>query len=75
LSSGTSCMYPSTDNPLGCPPTYAPAYNLQPCSMLGLQCWYPGAGDIGADGCGLTALLECTNQFDDGGAPQWRAAQ
>ena len=74
-SSGTPCVYPPVNNPAGCPPAYSNTYSFQPCTMPGLDCWYPGVGDIGADGCNAAALLECTSMFSDGGAAEWRAAQ
>ncbi len=73
-STGSGCTYEPVANPGGCPTAYSHALSGMPCSMPGLECWYPGAGDGLADGCKATALLKCTAELSDGGAV-WIAAQ
>lgn len=55
---GANCTYPPTSNPPGCPAMYYYA-TPGPCAPIGLECWYPGAGDGNSDGCYSTALLAC----------------
>lgn len=76
-SSGTAsnaCDDTPIENPGGCPAAYDHALSNQPCTMDGLECWYPGAGDGLGNGCNATALLRCTSDFSDAGAV-WVAAQ
>jgi hypothetical protein len=69
-----SCSYPPTTNPPGCPASYSHAYQGQPCATLNLDCAYPGAGDLDANGCAATAGLWC--RFGPGGgATAWFATQ
>jgi hypothetical protein len=67
------CFYPATNNPPGCPATYAHVYQGQPCDTLNLQCWYPGQGDPESNGCNASALLAC--RVAPGGATFWTASQ
>jgi hypothetical protein len=55
--------YPA--NAASCPTTYSISYAGQLCSPAGLQCWYPGKGDFGANGCASAATLLC--EFPDSG--------
>jgi hypothetical protein len=75
----TDCKYPVIMNPDECPP----AYTREPptsCTTIGLECWYPGAGDGDGRGCWSTALLKCVGDVDAGadGGPatgRWIGAQ
>jgi hypothetical protein len=52
-------------NSAACPATYSISYAGQACSPAGTQCWYPGFGDFGANGCPEAATLLC--EFADSG--------
>jgi hypothetical protein len=52
-------------NAAACPASYSATYAGQLCSPAGLQCNYPGAGDIGANGCPAPGALFC--EFPDSG--------
>jgi hypothetical protein len=60
------------NNPDGCPASYSYSYGGKDCPQVGLECWYPGAGDVESNGCFATALLACR---DGGGTPAWVSAQ
>jgi hypothetical protein len=56
----TTCAAQSyPPNGASCPTTYSYTYGGQLCSPVDTQCYYPGAGDIGANGCAATAMLMC----------------
>jgi hypothetical protein len=67
------CLYPTANNPPGCPATYSHSYQGKPCDTLNLECAYPGAGDFDANGCAATAGLAC--RVAPGGATSWVATQ
>lgn len=52
-------------NAAACPATYSISYQAEACSPAGLQCWYPGQGDFGDNGCPEAAMLQC--EFPDSG--------
>lgn len=52
-------------NAAACPAHYDYTLGGQACAPAGLDCYYPGAGDIGANGCPATAELLC--EFPDSG--------
>ncbi len=88
---GSSCPVASyPPNSAACPATYSYTYAGQLCGPVGAQCWYPGQGDFGANGCAAPAELECSSPdsglgelpdaaiFDDAGDASvgyWIAAQ
>lgn len=78
------CGYPPVANDPACPKAYT--YNSHaPCSPIGLNCSYPGAGDGTANGCYATAEMFCrgdvdsgadaTGNGDAGGTGYWLSAQ
>ncbi len=88
---GSSCpveSYPPLS--AACPKTYSISYAGELCGPIGTQCWYPGQGDFGANGCAAAAELQCSPPdsglgeapdaaiFDDAGDASvgyWIAAQ
>jgi hypothetical protein len=78
------CDYPPYANPVGCPTQYAYSLKGKPCAPVGLQCAYPGMGDIKSDGCGATAMMWCYGDAGlgadaadsgDAGTGTWTIAQ
>ena len=63
-----------------CPATFTASRSLcysdgstpgVPCSMIGFECWYPGAGDGTGD-----AVVECSGLWADGGSTgRWACLQ
>ncbi len=79
----TVCAYAPVMNDPRCPSSYSYTYSGKSCAPLGLECWYPGAGDGTADGCFATALLQCRGDGGigtddaaaDAGSGTWAASQ
>jgi hypothetical protein len=78
------CDYPPYANDPACPAQYAYTFGGKPCSPIGLQCAYPGAGDGESNGCFSTAMLWCrgdagvtvdAGDAGDAGSGTWTAAQ
>lgn len=62
-----ACSYPPVANDPACPATYSYSYGGKPCSPIGLNCAYPGAGDGESNGCYATAELWCRGDAGAGG--------